>query len=67
MRDDYHRCAHTSEADVSFLAVVATPVTACKNRSVENSLSGFAIDPVLDRIGPILGLIPLERQDVVYV
>ena len=67
MRDYYHRCVHTSEADASFLAVIATLVTACKHRTVEDSPCGFEIDPVLDRIGPILGLIPLERHDVVYV
>ena len=67
MRHDYLRCVHTSEADASFLAANATPVTVCKHRTVEDSPCGFEIDPVLDRIGPILGLIPLECHNIVYV
>ena len=67
MSDDDHRCIHASEADASFFTVVATLITACEHRTVEVSPCGLEVDPMLDRIGPILGLIPLECHDIVYV
>ena len=67
MRDHDHRRVHTPDVDVPFLAVIPAPVTASEHRAVEDPPGGLEVDSVLERVGPVLGLVPLERHDMVYV